>query len=149
VAFTVGSPVQAFVDALRTALLADATLTALLSTATAVYGYVPEAARTAYPYLVLGHRTADRDGGAMQVAGGKVTVQLDGWSSHRGASEMQAILSRVSVVLERQTVTVTGFTLIQNSLTCELEGVFEEPDEDAPERRLYHGVQRWTALIEG
>jgi hypothetical protein len=144
VPFATGSPVLAFVDGVKAALDADATLTALV---TGIYGYVPEAARTAFPYLVLGQRSRTTDAGAMQKAGSRVSLQIDGWSDHKGASEMHAILSRVAAVLERTDVTVTGFTLVSHSLTCEMEDVIEEPDEDAPERRLYHGVQRWVAEI--
>lgn len=145
--FTTGSPVQAFVDGVRTVLLADATLTALLSSTTAIYGYVSEAARTDLPYLVIGTRTRTTEPGAMQKAGSRVTLQVDGWSDHKGPSEMHSILSRVAAVLERTAVTVTGFTLITGSVTCEFETVFDEEDTDAPEQRLYHGVQRWTAEI--
>lgn len=148
--FSIGSPVQAFVDAMRAALLADATLTAQLATTAAVYGYVPEASRAEFPYLVLGARTADRDAGAMQLPGSNVTVQLDGWSDHKGASEMEGILSRVAFLFERQTLRLSGgFEMIAGSLTCEFQQVFQEPDADMPEQVLYHGMQRWRALIDG
>lgn len=144
--FTVtGTPTQAFIDAVRAALLADATLMTLV---TGVFGHVSEAARTAYPYIVLGRRTRTNDGGAMQLAGGQVSVQLDVWSARKGASETQTILSRVFAVLERRALRVSGFALIAGSLTCELEEVFDEPDADKPEARLYHGVQRWIADLE-
>lgn len=139
-----GSPAQAFVDAIRTALVADAALLALV---TGVFGHVSEAARTAYPYIVLGRRNRQTDVGAMQIAGSRVTLQIDVWSAHKGASETHAILSRIAYVLERRNLPISGFALVQGSLTCELEDVFDEPDADAPEARLYHGVQRWTAEI--
>lgn len=143
--FTVtGSPTQAFVDALKTALVGEAALMALV---TGVFGHLSEAARTGYPYLVLGRRSRLNDGGAMQIAGGHVSVQLDGWSAHKGASEMHAILSLVTKTLERRAIVVSGYSIVQGSLTCELEDVFDEPDEDKPDARLYHGVQRWTAEI--
>jgi hypothetical protein len=144
--FTVtGSPTQAFVDALRAALVADTTLMALV---TGVFGHVSEAARTAYPYLVLGHRSRTNDGGAMQLAGGQVTVQLDVWSDHKGGSEAHAIQSRVAALLERKTLPVTGFAMVEASLTCEFEDVVIDPDDDNPKVSLYHGVQRWAAQIE-
>lgn len=142
-----GSPITAFVDAIRAVLLADATLTALLSSTTAVYGHLSEAARTAYPYIVLGRRSRTNDAGAMSAAGSMVSLQLDVWSDAKGPFRAQEILSRVSVLLEREMLNVTGFTHIVGSLTCELEDVFDEPDEDSPDKRLYHGVQRWTAEI--
>ena len=119
--FTVtGSPTQAYIDALRTILRADATLMALV---TGVFGHLSEAARTAYPYLVLGRRSRQSDGGAMQIAGGHVSVQLDCWSDHQGASEAHAILSRVAVLLERRSLTVSGFAVLNVVFACGWFGV--------------------------
>lgn len=141
-----GSPIEAFADGVRAILTADATLVALV---TGIYGHVSEAARTAYPYLVIGRRSRTNDAGAMQIAGHVVALQIDGWSSAKGPHEMQAILSRVAVLLERRPVTVTGYELLDGSVTCELEDVFDEPDEDQPGARLYHGVQRWIGEVHG
>lgn len=143
--FTVtGSPTQAVVDAIRSALVASVPLMAQV---TGVFGHLSEAARTAYPYIVLGYRSRNNDAGAMQVAGSRVTVQIDVWSAHRGASEAHSILSGIARVLERRDLAVAGFALVRGSLTCELEDVFDEPDEDKPDERLYHGVQRWAVEI--
>lgn len=143
-----GSPTTAFVDAIRALLLADATLTGLLSSTTAVFGHLSEAERTDYPYVVLGRRSRTNDAGAMQTAGSMQALQIDVWSDHKGPAEAQGICSRIAVLLERSpTLTMTGFDYVQGSLTCELEDVFDEPDEDSPDRRLYHGVQRWMAEI--
>ena len=143
--FTVtAEPTQAFVDAISARLRADTTLMALV---TDVLAHLSEAARTAYPYLVLGRRHLSRDAGAMGLAGGIVELQVDGWSSYKGPLEMQRILSRVSVLLERQPLVVTGFDLLRGSLTCTLSDVDDEPDEDKPGARLWHGVQQWTAEI--
>ncbi len=142
-----GSPTQAFVDALKAALEADATLMAMIE---GVFGHVSDAARTRYPYLVLGQRHLDEGNArSMGVAGGRTEIQLDGWSDHKGASEMHAILSRARAVLDRRTLRVAPFTMMAGSLSCEFEDVFDEPDEDAPSKRLYHGVQRWGAEIDG
>lgn len=135
-----GSPTQAVIDAMKDALDADAPLDALI---TGVYGHLSEVARTSYPYVVLGRRHRRNDGGAMQVAGGQVTVDLDIWSDHKGPSKAHAICSRIVEILERRDLALEGFTLIKGSLTCEFEDVFDEPDEDKPGSRLYHGVQRW------
>lgn len=140
-----GSPTQALVDAIRVTLTGDATLMALV---TGVFGHLSEAARTAYPYIVLGRRSRNNDGGAMQIAGGLATLQLDVWSDHNGPSQVHAIQSRVSVLLERRSLSLTGFSLRPGSLTCELEEVFDEDDPDSPDRLLYHGVQRWTGDVE-
>jgi len=139
-----GSPVQAVVDGVKARLDADATLAGLV---TGIYGYVPAASRATLPYLVLGRRGRGTDGGAMQTAGGRVSLQLDVWSDHKGPSQVHAILSRVAWVLERAAITVRGYALVQGSLTCEAEEVFDEPDGDSPERVLVHGVQRWLCDV--
>ncbi len=147
-----GSPAQAFVTGVRSILTGDATLMALV---TGVYGHVSEAAKVAYPYLVLSRRSRSGEAGAMQTAGSMVTVQLDVWHGRNptattntvGPATVHAVLQRASVLLERRPVTVTGFQLIDGSVTCEFEEVFDEPDDDAPEQRLYHGVQRWVAEV--
>jgi hypothetical protein len=141
-----GSPTQAFVDALKARLESDATLMAMI---TGVFGHLSEATRTAYPYLVLGYRHLDEgQARSMSLPGGKTQVQLDGWSDHKGGSEMHAILSRSRVLLDRFPLRVKGYTLMAGSLTCEFEDVFDEPDEDKPQSKLYRGIQRWSAEID-
>lgn len=140
-----GSPVTAFADAFRTALVADTTLMALI---TGVYGALPKAAATTLPYLSIGRTSDDGSTGAMQVAGGIVSLQLDGWSDATGPYAMETILSRVKRVMERRPFfRVVGFAVLDGSLHCEMSEIFDEPDEDKPDARLYHGVQRWTCEI--
>ncbi len=103
-----GSPVQPFVDAFKAALEADTTLMALIE---GVFGHLRETDATAFPYLVLGRRNRT-DAGAMGLAGNRVSMQLDGWSDHKGASEMHAILGHTSRILERRTLSVRGFQMI-------------------------------------
>lgn len=139
-----GSPSQGFVDAVKAALVADTTLAALV---TGVYGHIAEGASIAMPYVVLGRRGRNGDAGAMQVAGSAMSLQIDVFSDHEGASETHAICGHVSRVLERRNLSVSGFSLIAGSLTLDFEDVFDEPDEDTPTRRIYHGVQRWVCEI--
>lgn len=148
-----GSPTLAFVDAIKDRLDGDAPLMALLfvagRTGNGVYGHLPEAARTAYPYLILGQRHLDEgQARAMGVGGGRVSIQLDGWSGAKGASQMHFILSRVRVLLDRYPLAVVGFQAVVGSLVCDFEDVFDEPDEDKPGGKLYHGVQRWSAEVD-
>ena len=143
-----GSPAQAFIDAFKARCEADATLMALIE---GVFGHLDETDRTPYPYLVFGSESFDgnsQDAGAMGLPGGKVELELNGWSDHQGKSEMRAILSRVRVLFERQTLGVAGFVMMAGSLTCEFEDVDFEFDEDAPEKSLYRGIQRWTCVID-
>jgi hypothetical protein len=140
-----GSPVQAVVDAIRTILVGDATLMALV---TGVYGHLSEAARVAYPYVVLGRRTRDDEGGAFGAAGGAVVLQIDVWSDGKGPSQTHSILSQIAALLQyRLSLVITPWTYVDASLTCELEEVFDEPDDDSPGRRLYHGLQRWACEV--
>lgn len=153
---TLGSPVMAFTEAFRAVLVADTPsamttsgTTALMGLVTGVYGHPSEATRVAYPYLVLGRRSRNNDSGAAQVSGGHVSLDLDGWSAAKSPYEMQRVLSRVAALMERRQLSIDGWVLVEGSLTCEFEDVFDEPDEDMPARRLYHGVQRWVCEIHG
>jgi hypothetical protein len=139
-----GSPVQGVVDAMKTALTGDATLMAILTTVT---GHVVEQARPTYPYLVLGRRGRGADAGAFGIAGTTVSVELDWWSNHRGPYEAQTIGGHLSRILQRAALAVPGFDVVAGSLTCEFEDIYEEPDDDMPNQKLYRGVQRWTAEI--
>ena len=145
--FTVtADPTVAVVDAIKARLSADATLTALV---TGIYGHLSEAARVAYPYLVLGRRTTNAlvGGGPMGLGGNTVSLQIDGWSDAKGPYAISAIASRVYVVLERTPLALAGLTLVQGSLMREMQEIFDEPDEDKPGARLYRMVQRWTAEL--
>ena len=104
-----GSPVEAFVDGVRAVLVADATLTALV---TGVYGHLSEAARVAYPYVVLGRRSRQTDVGTMQRAGSRVGVQIDTWSARKGSHEAEVIGSRIVFLLERARIGVSGYALV-------------------------------------
>ena len=43
-------------------------------------------------------------------------------------------------IAERRPIDVSGFEALPGSLTCAYEDVYDEPDEDKPGARLYHGV---------
>jgi Protein of unknown function (DUF3168) len=141
-----GSPALPFADAIRAALLADATLQALVPSG--ILSALPRATRTTMPYQIIGRRGFDDQGGAMQLEGGHATVFIDTWSDHNGPSEVQQIQARNRVLLQRQPLAVSGFVLIAGSLTCAEELVFVDFDADMPERTLFHGVQEWRAWLE-
>lgn len=143
--FTVSAdPTIAFVDAVRAKLIGDAMLVGMV---TGIYGHLSEAARTAYPYIVLGHRRAEPSG-AMQLAGSALTLHIDVWSDAKGPLTVQQICSRIYTLLERQTLAVTGFTMESHSMDRVNQNVFDEPDMDDPNNLLYHGQQEWTAVVE-
>ena len=139
-----GSPTMAVVDAMKSLAEDDV---ALMARVTGVYGHLSSNARTEYPYVVLGRRTRQNDSGTMQKVGGHVHVQLDVWSDHKGASEAHLILSDLARVFERSDLHVSGYEFVRGSLSCEFEEVFDEPDEDSPDRVLYHGLQRWGCEV--
>ena len=145
-AYTVtADPTVAFVDAVKAKLSADTVLAALV---TGIYGHLSEAARVDYPYIVLGRRHADNSAGAaMQLPGQLVTLQLDVWSDEKGPFVATNICSRIYRTLQRQPLTVSGFSLIGGSLERTMQDVFDEPDADKPGNVLYHGVQLWSAVI--
>lgn len=141
-----GSPVQAVVDAMKARLESDSTLVALCTGG--IYGALPRAARTTCPYVSIGRTSLDDNAFAMQREGGQVNVQIDGWSATNGPLQMRTILGRIRSLLQRAPLRASGYAVISGSVTCELEEVFDEDDPDMPERKLYHGVQRWTADVE-
>lgn len=141
-----GSPLLPWVDAALAVLRADAAL-ALLALG-GVFASLPLSIRTSLPYVILGRRELNDQGGAMQLEGGKALLIIDVWSDHNGPSEAQAIQSRIRRLLQRQTLVIVGFSMITGSMTCEEETVFTDFDPDMPERSLFHGVQHWGAYLE-
>lgn len=145
--FTVtGSPALAFADAILADIKAYATAMTLLTGG--VYASLPRGVRKVPPYLMVGRRDLDDQGGAMQLAGGHATVFLDVWSKFNGPAEAQQIQSCLRARLMRRALTVSGFTMIEGSLTCVQEFVMPDPDPDMPEQALFHGVQQWVADLE-
>ena len=144
----VGDPTLAFVDAIMARLKGDATLTApTTGLVKGVFAHLSEAARTAYPYVVLGRRHQSEDGGAMTVGGGEVSLQIDTWSNYKGPYQVHQIHDRIYVLLQRQSLVVSGYHLLAGSVTREFADVFDEPDPDMPSAVLYHGVQRWVGEV--
>lgn len=144
-----GSPLAPFADALYARLSGDAALAGLARTGTvAVVAELFQSSRTNRPYVIVGVRELRAPGGAMQREGGKASVVVDVFSDFNGPEEAQDIQSRIRVLLQRFDLPVVGFTLYSGSLVCEEEQVFPDFDPDMPERSGYHGVQRWTGLLE-
>lgn len=145
-----GSPLAPFADAIFTRLSADAKLIALAPGG--VYASLPESRRvdptTSGAYVVVGHRALGPGAGAMQREGGSAAVMVDVWSAFNGPAEAQDIQSRIRALLQRADFPVTGFTLYAGSVSCDDEQCFQDFDRDMPQRTVYHGVQRWTGLIE-
>jgi hypothetical protein len=145
--FTVtGSPALAFADAIALVLASDAILTSLAGGG--IFAALPRAGRTGLPYVVLGRRDYDDQGGAMQLAGGLAKLSLEVWSDLNGPGLVHQIQSRTRALLLRQTLPLVGFAMLGAALTCAAEQVTLDPDPDMPERNLFHGTQEWTAWLE-
>lgn len=147
-AYTVtGSPAEPFAGAVLDALLADASVTALVGTRIAAATKLN--VRTPFPYIVGGRTDVEAGAVAMQKDGGASVVWLDVFSDKNGPHEVHQILSAIRAVLRRDVVlTMPDFLMYGGSLACDEEHVFSEADPDMPERGLFHGVQRWTADLE-
>lgn len=139
-----GNAMEALVDAVIPVLRGDAPLAALVGVK--VYTKVPEAQRTAHPYVKLSDPTLTDDFGGMGTGGGKVTFELDVWGGK--PHTVHQVLARVAVVLERRDLVLIGHKLAGGSLHCTESRVFDEPDPDKPEDVLVHGHQTWEALVD-
>ena len=138
-----GNAMEALIDAAIPALRADAQLSALIA---GVYTKVPQAQRTAHPYVRLSDPSLTDDFGGMGVGGGTVRFALDVWG--RKPHTVHAVLARAKVVLDRADLVLVNHRLAGGSLHCADEVVFTEPDPDKPEETLFHGHQAWEALVE-
>lgn len=146
-----GSPLAPFADAVFTRLSTDATLVAMAPGG--IFAAIPVAnlvnPLADGPYVFVGHRTLGAHAGAMQREGGDATVVIDVWSAYNGPSEAQDIQSRIRVLLQRNALVVPRFVLYAGSVMCEQELCFQDYHPDMPKlTALFHGVQRWTGLLE-
>lgn len=145
-----GSPLAPFADAIFSRLNADVRLAALAPGG--VFASMPDSRRvdasTDGAYVFVGHRTLGPNAGAMQREGGNADVVVDVWSAYNGPSECQDIQGRIRALLQRCDLAVPGFVLYAGSVMCDEEQCFQDFDPDMPQRSLFHGVQRWTGLLE-
>ena len=122
--------------AVRAALVANATFTALVGTR--VYDHVPELAT--FPYVTIGESTAIPFD-VKDKTGMEQTLTLHCWSRYRGRKECKDVLSAIYGVLNRATLTVTGHTFVD----CLWE--FAETYED-PDGLTRHGVARYRVITQ-
>lgn len=144
-----GSPLAPFADAFYTRMAGDARLATLAPGG--VFASLPESRRVDPAngaYIVVGHRTLGTRAGAMQREGGNADVLVDVWSAYNGPAETQDIQAQIRRLFQRVDLVVPGFALYSGSVTCAEEMCFPDWDPDMPERSLFHGVQRWTGLLE-
>ena len=128
-------------QAILTVLQTDSGLTALLAGGSAsVYDHVPQS--SAYPYIAIGEATArpgeadNNDGDIMAQ-----TVTIHSWSRHRGMKEVKEIMGEVVGALNRASLSVTGFNVLESRF--EFSETFMDPDTITR-----HGVQRFRITTQ-
>lgn len=149
----IGSPTEAFADAVLAVMLADSALVALLGGSdvapTKIVASLPQHATTLRPYVVVSQQGLDTGSVAMQKDGGQVWAVADVYSGENGPHEARTIQSRIRTLFPRNlSLTLTGYVMYDGSLAFEEERVFPDWDPDMPEQSGYHGVQRLVADVE-
>lgn len=143
----VGNAIEAVMDAVRFHLRGNSNLQALVGTR--VYEQLPEADDAPFPYVRLSGPSLDNQVfGAMGTSGGRLLFAVDAWSDAKGPHEVRQIMATIKTLLERVDLTLAGHRLVSGSITAIEDRDFDEPDADMPERRLWHGHQTWSALVE-
>ena len=114
-------------SAIRTLLLADGTLCALLASTTAIYDGVPDDA--AYPYIAFGEKhTEPWDTFSGDANDDRIMLYV--WSQAKGDLEALTIASRVNDLLHGSTLDLAsaGFRMVPSSLQLEMLDTMREPD---------------------
>jgi len=125
-------PIQ---TAIYTALTGDTTLMTLVN---GVYDWVPEG--TLMPYVVIGEAMATPRNSHDRF-GRRNVETLHVWSQQQGMKQINAIMSRITTILDHQTLTVTG----HDAVMCHHE--FEQTLND-PDPEIRHGVIRFAVTTE-
>ena len=118
------SPIIALKAAIRTALLADATLTGQLG-GPQVFDDVPRNAGT--PYVVFGEASA-RDNGTVSDAGHVTELVLTVWSRQGGSREALAIGDRIAALVDDVALPLTGHRLVNGRVIA--TDLRRQPDKD-------------------
>lgn len=122
-------------SAIFTKLSGDSTLMALV---TGVYDSLP--ANTPYPYAVIGEDT-EVAWNALTKIGREVTVTIHIFSQEAGMKQAKTIASRITSLIERQTLSASGITTVSSKLDLAL--FFTDPDGITR-----HGVVRFRFLAQ-
>ena len=97
----------------------------LMALVTGVYDEVPE--NVAHPYVSLGSITENVDDAHNQ-RGLEASVVLHVWSKYRGFKQAAQILSELDAALDRQPLTVAGFSDV--SIAHQTHNQVRDPDPD-------------------
>lgn len=122
--------IPAVIAAMRTLLVADTSLTALLASFVAGYGSGPAVyaeaavpARATFPYVTIGAPTEIpfNTMGTVNAGGSECTIQVKAFSKLPNDDEVYSILSAVKAVLDTAALTVSGYV----SADCQFEALPE------------------------
>lgn len=129
--------------AMRAAILADASLKALVSNPVRLYDLVPE--RAVMPYIAHDQPgTTEWDVTPTETDAGyghEHTIMLHVWSSYEGRKEMSAILYRLEVLFRDWSPSLTGHRLI--NIRFQFSDRLRDPDGQA-----FHGVIQFRMVTE-
>lgn len=134
-------PEQALQAAMVTALKGDATLSALLSPAGAVYDEVPESAG-ATRYVTVGDHLSVPDND-LSSFGREVTVTLHVWTKAKGFTTGQAIANRINQLLDHQ----TGALNPAGHRVVSIRNIFAQAIRD-PDQAWRHHILRFRINTE-
>jgi hypothetical protein len=129
--------------AMRTDILADAALKALVSDPVRLYDYVPENA--AMPFIAHDEPgTAEWDVTPTETDDGyghEHTIMFHVWSAYEGKKELGAILYRLEQLFRDWAPSLTGHRLV--NIRFQFSDRLRDPDGQA-----YHGVIQFRAVTE-
>lgn len=117
---------------------------ALMALITAVYDHVPQNAASeddsAFPYVVIGDDNVDAWDTDTET-GFEFVITIHTWSRYRGRKETKQVQGAIYDALNRQSLTVTGFTVL-DVLFLESESFL---DADGITR---HGISEFNIKME-
>jgi len=112
--------------------------TAVSLTGIPVFDYVPQ--NTAFPYIKVDNSTAiERSNHSKR--GREITTTILVWTQYHGSKQCRELLEKVDKVLDRTSLTVTGFTHVLTYV--EFCQVYTQPDGFTQQ-----GVIRVRSIIE-
>lgn len=134
-------PEQALQVAMVSAFKADATLTALLAPAGAVYDEVPESANPTR-YITVGDHLSVPDNDLTSF-GREVTVTVHVWTKSKGFTTGQAIANRINQLLDHQ----TGALNPAGHRVVSIRSIFAQAIRD-PDQAWRHHILRFRINTE-
>jgi hypothetical protein len=132
-------PLNALQKVVIARLKADATLTALLGSATRVVDYVPETMTP--PYVRVGEFTSTAAGSHTSI-GRNVVMTIHVWTKVRGNKDGQTIANRITELLDRQTAALSTLLEVEGHRVITIRAEFDQSLTD-PDPEIRHHVLRF------